>query len=263
MLEQCIDVLTSHKIFREVPEEFDDLVRHFHRMKYTFNRGGREFSNDDFYSLGIKDSTSLCVVKNLEYPFDIYNSDRYLDGTDKYKVKSIGNKQTIITTKRHPYIEDEEELKENKQASISQTEEGNFEVKINNEYVGIIRRFAIVISTKKPVIHYGMYAIATSAGNKLFVYACDFDSVNYKDDKVAKKLGVWGSSAVILGFGYTNQDLEKRLVEAKDFFDKHCDGRCAILIKPTEKFEEGTDWNDDPYSSKSSKSSSSINIEFD
>ncbi len=256
MLEQCIEVLTRKKAFDEVPEEFDDLARHFHRMKATYDRGAKEYTNDDFYPLGIKNSISYCVCRDLEPPFDVYNSDRYLDGSDKYKVKAAGGKQTVFITKRHPYVESEEELK-SKQVTLTPLEDGEFEVKVNSDYVGIVRRYAIVVSTRKPVAHYGMFAIASSSGSKIFVYACDFDTVNYRDDKVSKKLGVWGSAAVILAYGFTNQSLEAELVKAKDFFEKNCDGRCVILIKPTERFTEGIDWCDE------TKPKNKPEIEFD
>ena len=75
-------------------------------MHSTYGRGIRQITNDDFIKLQIREMTTLCVCRNLEEPFDIYNKDNYIEeGKGEYHFVKKGSQLSIFKTKQTPNVD--------------------------------------------------------------------------------------------------------------------------------------------------------------
>lgn len=244
LFNDSLSYLTANPVFDDTPqEEIDVVARHFAKMHKTFNRGIQFYNTNDFTSLGQRSVIAYIVLRNLKAPFDIYNQGHFIDGSDKYELLKKGGKKSKFITKRHPYAEKEKDL-DSDQAKIVKSEdrEGYYEIEVDNENIGLLNRFAVIISIKPPASHCGMSVTLNGAGNKIYIYALEFNADVISDKKLINKAGQWSNSAIVLGYGFKKSELESTLKKATEYIKQKCDGRLSILVRPEHDFEEKTNW---------------------
>ena len=106
-LYDAIDTIMLNKVHEDTcVEELNSLGKHFQKMHSTYGRGIRQITNDDFIKLQIREMTTLCVCRNLEEPFDIYNKDNYIEeGKGEYHFVKKGSQLSIFKTKQTPNVD--------------------------------------------------------------------------------------------------------------------------------------------------------------
>ena len=131
-LYDAIDTIKLSKLHDDIcVEEITQLGKHFQKMHSTYGRGIRQLTNDDFVKLGIREMTTLCVCRNLEEPFDIYNKDNYQEA-DKgvYHFVKKGSQYSLFRTKQVPNTDLEEE-----NANIKVNEIQRYEIDVTDNAI--------------------------------------------------------------------------------------------------------------------------------
>ncbi len=226
----------------EVEEAMNIVALHYAKMFRDFHVGADKFTNRGLGQPKLRVLKSLAVVANVKDPtFEIYNSDRYVVKEKFYTVLKKGATNTTLLTDRVPVLErgQDTKVKDVAEIKVVTNKQGNkeYNLVINNKYVGILNRFVIAASTRRPQIHCGMIEMICKGGTRLYVYALEYNEsdsvnggVNYRND------GAGSNSAKVFDYGFNGNELENKLINVANAIYTNFDGIIKILIRPEHKF---------------------------
>lgn len=226
----------------DVEEAMNIISLHYAKMFRDFHIGSDKFTNRGLGQPKLRALKSLAVVANVRDPiFEIYNSDRYVVKERFYTVLKKGSTNITLLTDRTPVLQrgQEAKVKDVGEIKVITNKQGEREVNlvINNRYVGILNRFVIAASTRRPQIHCGMVEMICKGGTRLYVYALEYNEsdsvnggVNYRND------GAGSNSAKVFDYGFNGNELENKLINVANAIYSNFDGIIRILIKPEHKF---------------------------
>lgn len=226
----------------EVEEAMNIVALHYAKMFRDYHIGSDKFTNRGLGQPKLRVLRSLAVVANIKDPiFEIYNSDRYVVKERFYTVIKKGSTNTTLLTDRTPVLQkgQEAKVKDVGEIKVVINKQGNkeYNLVVNNRYVGILNRFVIAASTRRPQLHCGMVEMVCKGGTRLYVYALEYNEsdsvnggVNYRND------GAGSNSAKVFDYGFNGNELESKLMNVANAIYTNFDGIIKILIRPEHKF---------------------------
>lgn len=242
--------LQSNSIFTDIPlDSLNILAKHYKKMSRWRSLGSYLYPSS-FSPMCIREIITLAKCRNLEKPFDIYNDGHFLKGNE-YKFIKKGKTESIIETTRHPYIETKDMMK-NDQVKLKETErkdkDGNplFEVRIKNAHIGLINRYAVLISLNPPSCeHCGMTVSLNKVGNVIYIYAMEYNNDKINLEKKILNSGGQFSKFMVLGYGFDGKLLETTLMNATNYIRKNINIALTIVVRPQMPFESKINWLED------------------